>query len=117
MAGIALAVAGGTAADLARGTVAVASAQSTGGPPAQRGQRFGQMLLTLNLSDDQKAKIRAIIQTARDQNKNVTDRDTRRANMHAAFAKVQTVLTPGQQKKLQAEMQAAKAQRDAAAHS
>jgi Spy/CpxP family protein refolding chaperone len=88
-------------------------------PPAggQRGQRFGQMLLGLGLSDAQKGQIRSIMAKARAQNQSVTDPQVRRTNMRAAYANVRNVLTPAQQKKLDGEMQTARAQRQAANHS
>jgi Spy/CpxP family protein refolding chaperone len=123
VAAVAFSVAGLTAVDIAHGTVSVASAQSdapaAGAPPAgaQRGQRFGQMLMGLNLSDAQKSQIREIIASARQQNQSVTDPQVKRSNMRAAYAKVQTVLTPPQRAKLQSEMAAARAQRQSTDHS
>jgi Spy/CpxP family protein refolding chaperone len=121
-AAVALTVAGFAAVDIAHGTLPAASAQdapAAGAPPAgaQRGQRFGQMLLGLNLSDAQKTEIRQIIATARAQNQSVTDPQVKRSNMRAAYAKVQTVLTPAQRAKLQSEMAATRAQRQQTDHS
>lgn len=85
-------------------TVVVAQA----GPSNQggaRGNRFGQVLMSLGLSDDQKAKIRSIMQNARQQNQNA-DPDTRRKNMRAAFSQVENVLTPAQRDQLHQKMQA-----------
>jgi len=121
IAAVLLTVTGLTAADVAHGTVPAAFAQS--GPPAgaapgaQRGQRFGQMLLSLNLSDAQKAQIRGIIAGARQKNTSVTDPQLKRANMRAAYAQVRTVLTPTQRTKLASEMAAARGQRESADHS
>lgn len=113
-ASVALSVAGFTAVDLVRGSVPAVSAQAApdqSGRPGQRGgRRFGQMLLSLNLSDAQKNRIRDIMADARAKNKTLADRDAIRANMRAAFAKVQTVLTPAQQAKLKREFAAARAQ-------
>jgi len=106
----ALLTAGFTAGDVALGGVAPAAAQTAPSSPSSRGQRFGQMLLALNLSDDQKSQIRTIMSDARAKNANVTDQDTRRANMKAAFAKVEAVLTPDQRTKLHAEIEKAKAE-------
>jgi Spy/CpxP family protein refolding chaperone len=116
-AAVALTVAGFTAADIAHRTLPTAAAQA--GPPAggQRGARFGQMLLGLDLSDAQKTQIRSIMASARQQNATVTDPQARRANYRAAMAKVQTVLTPAQRTKLQSEMAAARAQRQSTDHS
>jgi Spy/CpxP family protein refolding chaperone len=78
----------------------------TPAPQSTRGARFGQLLLSLNLSDAQKAKIRGIMQAARDKNKNVTDSEQRRANYRAAFAQVEEVLTPAQRSELHAKIEA-----------
>jgi Spy/CpxP family protein refolding chaperone len=88
-------------------------------PPAGggHGQRFGQMLMTLNLSDAQKGQIRGIIASARQQNQSVSDPQTKRSNMRAAYAKVRDILTPAQRAKLESEMAAAKAQRQSTDHS
>jgi Spy/CpxP family protein refolding chaperone len=85
--------------------------------PAQRGARFGKMLATLNLSDAQKSEIRSIMASARKANESVTDLQVKRANMRAAFAKVQTVLTPAQHAQLEAEIQQARTDGDGANHS
>jgi Spy/CpxP family protein refolding chaperone len=87
-----------------------APAQTTSAPSAaspdqpQRGNRFGKVLLSLNLSDDQKAQIRTIMADARTQAKAETDPQARRAKMRAAFAKVQDVLTPAQRDQLKEKM-------------
>lgn len=117
---VALSLAGFTAGNVALGTIAPASAQADPGqgpPPGgqQRGQRFGKMLLALNLSDDQKSRIRAIMAGARAKSKSLTDRDAKRATMRAAFAQIDTVLTPPQRTKLHAQMAAARAQREGTA--
>jgi Spy/CpxP family protein refolding chaperone len=122
-AAVAFTLAGLTAVDIAHGTVSAVSAQSdapaAGAPPAgpQRGRRFGQMLLALNLTDAQKTQIRQIVAAARQQNQSVTDPQVKRSTMRAAYAKVQTVLTPAQRAKLQSEMAAARAQRQSTDHS
>ena len=112
-ASVALSVAGFTAVDLARGSVPKAVAQAAPDQPGQAGQRggrrFGQMLLSLNLSDTQKNRIRDIMADARAKNKTLADRDAVRANMRAAFATVRSVLTPAQQAKLKTEFAAARA--------
>lgn len=74
-----------------------------GGP--NRG-RMGQALMSLGLSDAQKQQIRDIMAGMRKQNQGVTDRDQRRANMKAAFVKIDTVLTPSQRDALHKQMQA-----------
>jgi Spy/CpxP family protein refolding chaperone len=102
--------AGGTLAAIAIGSVPAAFAQDqpSGGPPADghHGNRMGEVLKSLNLTDAQKTQIRAIIADARKQNQNVTDRDQRRANMKAAMGKVEAVLTPAQRTELHAKMDA-----------
>jgi Spy/CpxP family protein refolding chaperone len=75
------------------------------------------MLMTLNLSDAQKGQIRGIIASARQQNQSVSDPQTKRSNMRAAYAKVRDILTPAQRAKLESEMAAAKAQRQSTDHS
>jgi len=113
---VALSAAGFTAADLALGRVAPALAQSAPAGAQSPRAKFGKMLLTLNLSDAQKDQIRSIMQSTRDQNKNVTDPEVKRANFKAAFGKIETVLTKAQVTKLHAEIDAAKAQRAAEGH-
>jgi Spy/CpxP family protein refolding chaperone len=107
----------GTVAAVTFGAVpaALAQDQPAGAPPAQseRGRRMGQMLMSLNLSDEQKTQIRAIIADARKANQNVTDRDQKRANMKAAYAKVETVLTPAQRSELHAKIEAMRQQNQA----
>jgi len=88
-------------AGTAWGSTPAALAQA--GPPAGArggGRRFGEMLAKLGLNDAQKARIKGIMKSARDQNQNVTDPEQRRANFRAAFAKVEDVLTPAQRDKL-----------------
>ncbi len=104
---------GGTIAGIATGTTTAALAQDQGAAPAPgQGQsrgRMGKVLMSLDLSDAQKTQIRAIIADARKQNQSVTDRDQKRANMKAAYAKVETVLTPAQRTQLHAKMEAMRA--------
>jgi Spy/CpxP family protein refolding chaperone len=113
----ALLTGGGTVASIAFGSVPAALAQDqpgaaapAGPPPGAHGNRMGKMLMLLNLTDAQKTQIRAIIADARKQNENVTDRDQKRANMKAAYAKVETVLTPAQRTELHAKMEAMRQQ-------
>jgi Spy/CpxP family protein refolding chaperone len=108
---VALSVAGFTARDIALGSVAPVSAQAAPGGPGGRGnQRFAKMLLSLNLSDDQKNQIRAIMADARAKAKTMTDMQAKRDTMRGAFGKIETVLTPAQRTKLHAERDAYKAQ-------
>jgi Spy/CpxP family protein refolding chaperone len=91
----------GAVAGIAWGSTPAALAQA--GPPGGGrggGRRFGEMLVKLGLNDAQKARIKGIMKSARDQNQNVTDPEQRRANFRAAFAKVEDVLTPAQRDKL-----------------
>jgi Spy/CpxP family protein refolding chaperone len=112
-------LAGALAATTAlNGAVAVAGTVLGSTPPALAqagpsggqhggGKRFGEMLAKLGLNDAQKAQIKGIMKSARDQNQNVTDPEQRRANFRAAFAKVEGVLTPAQRdhlKQLRAQM-------------
>jgi Spy/CpxP family protein refolding chaperone len=115
---VALSVSGCASTSVASSGASPAAATYGGPGGASRGgRRFGQMLLSLNLSDAQKTQIRTIMDNARAQSKTLTDPQAKRATMRAAFAQVQTVLTPGQQSKLKSEMQAARAQYGGAAHS
>ncbi|HTJ26879.1 MAG TPA: Spy/CpxP family protein refolding chaperone [Candidatus Limnocylindria bacterium] len=94
------------------GPVALAQQAPGGGQGDQGGQggpnrsRMGRVLMSLGLSDAQKQQIRDIMAAARKQNQGVTDRDQRRANFRAAFAKIDTVLTPAQRDSLHKQMQA-----------
>jgi Spy/CpxP family protein refolding chaperone len=108
---------GAVAVSAAPAVVAQAVQPPAGQAPPAGGHRmrYGQVLQSLNLSDDQKTKIRGIIQSARAQNQNVTDRETKRANMKAAFAKVEALLTPSQRDQLHAKLKALRAQQGAPA--
>jgi Spy/CpxP family protein refolding chaperone len=115
-AAIALALTAFTASDIALGTISPAAAQSApaaGGPGGAAGgrQQFAKMLMSLNLNDDQKNQIRSIMADARAKSKTLTDRQAKRDTMRAAFAQIETVLTPAQRTKLHAERDALKAQR------
>jgi Spy/CpxP family protein refolding chaperone len=110
--------AGGTLTTAVLGLTPAASAQDQGAAQASAGQqrgRMGKILMSLNLTDAEKSQIRAIIADARKQNENVTDRDPKRANMKAAYAKIDTVLTPAQRTELHAKLDAMRAQ-NATAH-
>jgi Spy/CpxP family protein refolding chaperone len=89
-------------AGTAWGSTPAALAQAGPPPGGARGggKRFGEMLAKLGLSDAQKAEIKGIMKSARDQNQNVTDPEQRRTNFRAAFTKVEGVLTPAQRDKL-----------------
>lgn len=116
---VALALTAFTAGDLARGLVAPATAQAQPGPGGPQGggpggaagrERFAKMLQSLNLTDDQKNKIRAIMADARAKMKTLTDPQQKRDTMRAAFAKIPTVLTPAQAAKMKAEAEAYRSQ-------
>jgi Spy/CpxP family protein refolding chaperone len=107
-------------ASIMLGTLAPAAAQSApgaqGAPSGHHGnQAFAKMLMDLNLTDVQKDKIRTIMADARTKSQTLTDPQAKRDNYRAAFAKIETVLTPAQQKKLQSERDAYKAQHASAA--
>jgi Spy/CpxP family protein refolding chaperone len=98
------------AAELA--CASAAAAQSDASPPAAQGRpRIGQILMSLQLGDQQKAQIKAIMRDARQQSQNV-DRETRRANMQAAFKKVDAVLTPAQRQQFHAKIDAMRKERE-----
>ena len=78
-------------------------AMSQGGP--QRMHRFAKVLESLNLNEDEKQKIRAIMADAREKSRNA-DPETRRANFKAAFAQIDAILTPDQRTQLHAKLQA-----------
>jgi Spy/CpxP family protein refolding chaperone len=113
---VALSVAGFTARDIALGSVAPVSAQAAPGQGAPGGaggrgnQRFAKMLMSLNLNDDQKNRIRAIMADARSKAKTMTYMQAKRDTMRGAFGKIETVLTPAERTKLHAERDAFKAQ-------
>ena len=67
--------------------------------------RFAKVLESLNLSEDEKQKIRAIMADAREKSRNA-DPETRRANFKAAFAQIDAILTPDQRTQLHAKLQA-----------
>jgi Spy/CpxP family protein refolding chaperone len=107
------------------GTAACSQTSSTGGQTTQaqtaqapvpegsaghHGNRMGQILLSLGLSDAQKAQIKDIMAAARKQNEGVTDRDVRRANFKKAYEQVNTILTPAQQKEFKEKMAAMRQQ-------
>lgn len=113
---VALSVAGFTARDIALGGVTPVSAQAApgqgaqGGPAGRGNLRFAKNLMSLNLSDDQKNRIRAIMAGARAKAKTMTDIQAKRDTMRGAFSQIETVLTPAQRTKLHAERDAFKAQ-------
>ncbi|HEV8021589.1 MAG TPA: Spy/CpxP family protein refolding chaperone [Candidatus Lustribacter sp.] len=118
---VALALTAFTAGDLARGLIAPAAAQAQPGSGAPQGggpggaagrERFAKMLQSLNLTDDQKNKIRAIMTDTRAKMKTLTDPQQKRDLMRDAFEKkIPAVLTPAQAAKMKAEAEAFRAQR------
>jgi Spy/CpxP family protein refolding chaperone len=113
---LALFAGAGTAGTAILGTAPAAGAQEvqsqsqSQGPGGGHGQRMGQILMSLNLSDAQKARIKAIVAEARKQNQGVEDRAVKRANMKKAYDQVATVLTPAQAKEFHAKMDAMRKQ-------
>lgn len=115
VAAVTLALAAFTAGDVALRHIAPAAAQAApsgppGGAAAGGRARFGKMLLSLNLTDEQKSRIKAIMASARAKSKALTDMQAKRAAMRGAFKDVEAVLTPAQKTKLDAERAAARAQ-------
>jgi Spy/CpxP family protein refolding chaperone len=97
----------------AQATESQQGGQAQEGPgSSQRGPRFGQVLLSLGLSDDQKARIRSIMQDARQQSQGA-DQETRRKNFRAAMAKIDGVLTPAQRDQLHQKLAAMRQNRGA----
>jgi Spy/CpxP family protein refolding chaperone len=101
-----------TSAAAGFGSVALAQQAPAGDQGPQGGQggpnrsRLAKALMGLGLSDQQKQQIRDIMKDARAQSQGVTDRTQRRTMMRAAFAKIDTVLTPAQRDELHKQMQA-----------
>jgi Spy/CpxP family protein refolding chaperone len=63
---------------------------------AGAGRRFGELLKSLDLTPEQTTQIRRIVADARKKSEGA-DRETRRANMRAAYTEIETtVLTPAQ---------------------
>jgi Spy/CpxP family protein refolding chaperone len=112
---VAFSLAAFTAGDLTYGRVAPAAAQAAPGGPqdghggqggqnfARGRQQFAKMLLSLNLSDNQKSQIRTIMANARAKSTSLSDPQAKRDTMRGAFKNIEAVLTPAQQSKLQAE--------------
>ena|SRR5579871_5818557 len=92
------------------GAIAGDAASGGGAQSAQGGQRSGRMmgkiLLSLGLSDSQKARIRAIRDATFKENRDVTDRAQRRENMRKMFAQINAVLTPAQQAEFKTKLEA-----------
>jgi hypothetical protein len=84
---------------------AVASAQTESTPPSPGGGRhlMAQALMSVGLSDAQKAKIRSLVSDTRAKNHDA-DPATRRANWKNAFAKIDTLLSPDQRTRLHAKL-------------
>lgn len=113
---VALSLAAFTAGDVALGRIAPAGAQTSPGQAGPQGggakgrQRFAEMLMSLNLSDDQKSRIKGIMADARAKMKTLTDPEAKRDTMRGAFKDIEAVLTPAQKTKMDAERAAYKAQ-------
>jgi Spy/CpxP family protein refolding chaperone len=123
VAGIALALAGcGSGSNSASAGSSTGSgtepSSATGGAPVggPGGSRrlMAQALMSVNLTDAQKAQIRDIMAAARAQSAGV-DQVTRRANYRAAMAKIDTVLTPEQRTALHAKLAELRKERGEAA--
>jgi Spy/CpxP family protein refolding chaperone len=107
-----LALSGAAAATLAAAAPAVAqtapAAPAPAGSPAPQMHR-AQLLQSLNLTTQQQAQVKQIMDNAKQQNQNA-DPETRHANMKAAWEQVRTtVLTPAQRTQLDAEIKAHRA--------
>jgi Spy/CpxP family protein refolding chaperone len=84
----------------------VPGAPGAGGTHRHGGRHGGmmRMLRTLNLTAAQNQQIQTIMQQSRNQNQNVTDPATRRANRQRTHQQIEAVLTPAQRTQLQQEM-------------
>ena len=99
----------GTAAlGIAPAAVAQDAPQPAGG--SQHGQRMGQILLSLNLSESQKNRIRDLRSAMIKENAGVTDREQKRANFKKFQAQLDTILTPAQDKEFHAKWDAMRKQ-------
>jgi Spy/CpxP family protein refolding chaperone len=81
-----------------------AGAMSQGG--AARMHRFGRILKSLNLTPAQEDQIKTIMADARKKNETAPDPQTKGANMRAAIAQIDQILTPAQRTEFDAKMQA-----------
>ena len=91
---------------------AVAQEQGGGGGGQTGGRhRMAEALMSVGLSDGQKSQIRGIMSDARAKSQNA-DQDTRRANFKAAFAKIDSVLTPDQRTRFRAKMDQIRKERE-----
>jgi Spy/CpxP family protein refolding chaperone len=76
---------------------------------AGAGRRFGELLKSLDLTPEQTAQIRTIVADARKKSEGA-DRETRRANMRAAYTQIETtVLTPAQRTEFDKKLAALRA--------
>jgi Spy/CpxP family protein refolding chaperone len=106
----------GCAGSSSAGAQDAGSASSGTGPGAAASGRhlYAEALAGLGLSDTQKSQIRGIMTAVHEQNANA-DPATRRTNMRAAFAKIDTVLTEDQRTKLHAKLAELRKEREAGA--
>ena len=102
-----------TDAGMAAGPSSATGGAPGGGPGGGR-RLAAQALMSVNLTDAQKAQIRGIMAAARAQSAGV-DPVTRRVNYRAAMAKVQAVLTPEQRIAFEAKLAELKKERTEAA--
>ena len=96
-----------TAAVIQTGAAFAQTAPQPAAPPpaAAKHHHHFAIFRGLNLTSDQKVKIKAIREKYRGQNQAVTDRNQRRASMHAQRQEIMAVLNPDQRAKLQQRLQ------------
>jgi len=87
---------------------------SSGGGQGRAGRGMGKILQALGLSDAQKSQIRTIMADVKKKNAGLdrtdpANRATMRANMQAAYAQIDAVLTPAQRDQFHAKLKAMRA--------
>ena len=89
------------------GTAFAQTAPQPAAPPAasQRHHHHASLFKGLNLTSDQKAKIKAIREKYHAQNQGVADRSQRHASMRAQRDEIMAVLNPDQRAKFQQRLQ------------
>lgn|GEM_PF-6150163 len=86
------------------GTAIAQTAPQSAAPPAAAQRHHMRLFHGLNLSQDQKTKIKAIRQKYRAQNQSITDRTQRSESMRAQRQEIMAVLNPDQRAKFQARL-------------
>jgi Spy/CpxP family protein refolding chaperone len=86
------------------GTAIAQTAPQPAAPPAAAQRHHSHIFRGLNLSQDQKAKIKSIRQKYHAQNQSITDRTQRRESMRAQRQEIMAVLNPDQRTKYQARL-------------